>query len=347
MSQRDELVKEQVAFLSRAPEQLHALRGRELYDTLAELDLTHGQYFRALDTTLDEYCAREFGADLKRITVERFFHSDPSAKWLFPEVVREAVITGMRQKPRYPELIARDECVSGSVYDVPYVNEDPAEEELRQVAEGAAIPESTIRYGDRVVRLDKKGRGVIASYEVIRRMSVDMLRIHLRRMGERLGRNLDARLAYVLAYGDSSGATAPETMDAEAAGTWSYRDLVNGYLQLSLTNHFTPTHILAGPQAATAILLMEEMSNVLLFDFAKTGALPTPLGMKLVPMPDQPEDRLTILDAGYAAQKLTEQDLLLENDKLIHQQWDRAYLTVVTDFAIVYERARVVISNAL
>ena len=195
MSQRDDLVKEQVAFLSRTPEQLRAMRGRELYDTLAGLDLTHGQYFRALDTTLDDYCAREFGVDLQRITVERFFLSDPNAKWLFPEVVREAVAAGMRQTPRYPGLIARDERINGAVYDVPYVNESPGEEELRQVAEGAAIPESVIRYGDRVVRLDKKGRGVIASYEVIRRMSVDMLRIHLRRMGERLGRNLDARLA--------------------------------------------------------------------------------------------------------------------------------------------------------
>ncbi len=346
MSQRDDLVKEQVAFLGREPEQLRALRGRDLYDTLAGLDLTHGQYFRALDTTLDDYCAREFGVDLKRITVERFFHSDPNAKWLFPEVVREAVVAGMRRKPRYPELIARDERISGSVYDVPYVNESPGEEELRQVAEGAVIPESIIRYGDRVVRLDKKGRGVIASYEVIRRMSVDMLRIHLHRMGERLGRNLDARLAYVLAYGDGSGATAPETMDAEQVGAWNYQDLINGYLQLSLSNGFTPTHVLAGPQATTAILMMEHLSNVLLFDFAKTGALPTPLGMKLIPMPDQPEDRITILDAGYAVQKLTEQDLLLENDKLIHQQWDRAYLTVVTDFAIVYEKARVVVSNA-
>lgn len=346
MSQRDDLVKEQVAFLSRAPEQLQALRGRELYDTLAGLDLSHGHFFRALDTTLDDYCAKEFGVDLRRITVERFFHSDPNAKWLFPEVVREAVVAGMRQKPRYPELIVRDERINGSVYDVPYVNEDAPEEELRQVAEGAAIPESTIRYGDRVVRLDKKGRGVIASYEVIRRMSVDMLRVHLRRMGERLGRNLDARLARVLSHGDNSGMTAPEVLDADETGVWNYIDLINGYLQLSLHNHFTPTHLLAGPQATSAILLMDHVPNMLLFDFAKTGQLPTPLGMKLVPLPDHPEDRLTFLDAGYAVQKLTEQDLLLENDKLINQQWDRAYLTVVTDFAIVYEKARVVISNA-
>ncbi len=345
MSQREELVKDQVRFLGQEPDRLAALRGRELYDALAGLDLTHGHYFRALDTNLNDYCAKEFGIDLQRISVERFFHSDPNAKWLFPEVVREAVLTGMRLKPRYPELIVRDERINGSVYDMPYVKEEDADEELRSVAEGAAMPESTIRYGDRVVRLDKKGRGVIASYEVIRRMSVDMLRVHLRRMGERLGRNLDARLAHVLAYGDASGETAPETIQSEEAGRWNYGDLVAGYVTLTLGSHFTPTHILAGPMATSSILLMDHLPNMLLFDFAKTGQLPTPLGMKLVPMPEHPDTRITILDAGYAAQKLTEQDLLLENDKLINQQWDRAYLSVVTDFAIVYEKARIVIDN--
>jgi hypothetical protein len=248
MSQREELVCEQMRFLGQAPERLTALRGRELYDALSGLDLTHGQYFRALNTSLDDYCAQEFGVDLRRISVERFFLTDPNAKWLFPELVRDAVLTGMRRKPRYPELIARDERVSGSVYDVPYVLEAPEEEELRQVAEGAAIPESAIRYGDRVVRLDKKGRGVIASYEVIRRMSVDLLRIHLRRMGERLGRSLDARLAEVLVNGDSSGLTAPETINSDVSGAWSYVDLVFGHLALMLNNHFTPTQCWRGPR---------------------------------------------------------------------------------------------------
>lgn len=346
MSHGKELMQEQMRFLSQDAETLGSLRGRALYETLTGLDLSHGQYFRALETSLDDYCAREFGIDLRRVTVERFFHSDPNAKWLFPEVVRDAVLTGMRDKPRYPALIVRDERITGAVYDMPYVNEDSADEELRGVAEGAVIPESAIRYGDRVVRLDKKGRGVIASYEVIRRMSVDMLRVHLRRMGERLGRNLDARLAHVLAYGDDSGATAPVTLSAAETNVWHYSDLVKGYGKLMLEHHFTPTHLLAGAAATEAILLMDHVPNMLLFDFAKTGKLPTPLGMTLVPMADHPENTITVMDAGYAAQKLTEQDLLLENDKLINQQWDRAYLTVITDFAIVYEKARVVVSNA-
>ncbi|MDX9972711.1 MAG: hypothetical protein RBU21_06970 [FCB group bacterium] len=346
MSYSKELMKERMAFLGQEPERLRQVRGRGLYETLEGLGLTHGQYFRALGSNVQDYCAQEFGVDLSRITVDRFFASDANAKWLFPDIVREAVIAGLKRKPVYPELIIRDENIDGTAYDVPYVVESAAEEELRSVAEGAAIPESMITYGDRIVRLDKKGRGVLASYEVVRRMSVDMLRVHLQRMGERLGRNLDARLATVLVNGDSSGSgTAATTLNTATAGAWTYADVVKGFMKLTLENYFTPTHMLANSDLCQTLLGLPELKDGALFDFAKTGNLPTPLGVRLVPMPDQPADKLTILDAGYAVQKLTEQDLMVESDKLIHQQWDRTYLTVVTDFAVIYEDARVVVRS--
>ncbi len=341
-----ERVAERVRLLSQEPEQLRSIKGQVLYEQLRSLGITYNAYFRAADTSLEEYCAEEFGIDLRKITVDRFFQSDPNAKWLFPDIVREAVVTGMRSKPVYPQLIIRDERIEGTAYDVPYVVEDREEEELRGVAEGAAIPESEIKYGDRVVRIDKKGRGVVASYEVIRRMSVDMLRVHLQRMGERLGRNLDTRVATVLVSGDSSGAgTAATTVNTATSGSWAYGDIVNGFLKLAMENYFTPTHMLANSDLAQTILAMDEFKDALLFDFAKTGTFPNPLGVKLVPMADQPANKLTILDRNYAVSKLTEQDLLVENDKLINQQWDRSYLTVVTDFAVIYKDARIVVQS--
>jgi len=36
---------------------------------------------------------------------------------------------------------------------------------------------------------------------------------------------------------------------------------------------------------------------------------------------------------------------LIESDKLINQQWDRTFITVVTDFAVIYEKARVVVQS--
>jgi hypothetical protein len=346
MAYQDTQMKEQIRFLAQAPEDLRQVRGQGLYETLNNLGLTHQHYFRALDTTVQDYCAQEFGIDVNRITVDRFFQSDPNAKWLFPDVVREAVLTGLQRKPVYPELIMHDERVEGTAYDMPYVTEDEGNEELRSVAEGAAIPESEITYGDRIVKLDKKGRGVLASYEAVRRMSVDMLRVHLQRMGERLGRSLDARIAAVLLSGDSSGAsTAPVTMNTATSGTWAYSDLVAAYMKLSQEHYFTPTHMLVDDATAQSILQLPEIGDSTLFDFAKTGNLPTPLGVKLVPMADQATDTLTLLDAGFAVQKLTEQDLLVESDKLISQQWDRTYLTVVTDFAITYDKARVAMTS--
>jgi hypothetical protein len=341
----DDMVKDRLEFLGQDPARLREHRGQGLYEKLNTLGVTHGQFFRALGTNAEDYCAKEFGVDLSRISVERFFQSDPAAKWLFPDIVREAVAAGLKRKPMYPELIIRDEKIPGTTYDVPFVTENESEEELRSVAEGAAIPESEISYGDRVIKLDKKGRGIVASYEVIRRMSMDMLRVHLERMGERLGRNLDARLADVLVNGDSSGSTAATLVNTATSGTWTYADIVNGFMKLTLENYFSPTHILVNSDLNQTILNMSEFKDSQMFDFAKSGSLPTPFGVNLVPMVDQPANKLTILDAGYAAQKLTEQDLLIESDKLINQQWDRTFITVVTDFAIIYEKARVVVQS--
>lgn len=338
-------MRERIAFLGQEPEKLRAVRGHALHETLQQLGLNHGHFFRAVGTNVQDYCAQEFGVDLSRITVERFFGSDPNARWLFPDIVREAVLTGMQRKPVYPELIARDERITGTAYDVPYVQENDEGEELRSLAEGAAIPESEIAYGDRIVRLEKMGRGVIASYEVVRRMSVDMLRVHLQRMGERLGRTLDTGVASTLVYGDGTGATAPVEINTGTANTWAYPDLVKGFLKLSTDHYFTPTHMLCNADVAREILALDEIADSNLFDFTKTGNLPTPLGVQLVPMPDHPADKLTILDRNYAVQKLTEQDVLVESDKLINQQWERSYLTVVTNFAVLYEKARVVVNS--
>jgi len=60
--------------------------------------------------------------------VDRFFQSDPNAKWLFPDMVRDAVLSGMTRKPVYPCLIIRDERVGSTAFDVPYFREDELEE---------------------------------------------------------------------------------------------------------------------------------------------------------------------------------------------------------------------------
>ena len=134
-------------------------------------------------------------------------------------------------------------------------------------------------------------------------------------------------------------------MNTATANTWTYDDILAGFLKLSLEHYFTPTHLLTDPATAAKLLRLTEFKDTALFDLPKTGQFPTPLGMKFVPMTDHPVNNVTIMDAGFAIQKLTEQDLLIESDKLINQQWERTYLSVVTDYAIIYEKARVVLNS--
>ncbi len=345
MAEAQGLIQEQARFLGQPTEALRSLRGEALYESLQGLGLTHRHYFRALDCSLESYCAQEFGVDLERITVERFFQSSPDAKWLFPDMVRESVLTGLRRRPIYPELIAGDERIEGAVYSLPHVVEDEDEESLRTVAEGGAIPESNITYGDRVVRLDKRGRGVLASYEVVRRMSVDMLRVHLERIGERLGRDLDVRVVEVLNAGDGSPGSAPTVIDSTALGSWQYDDLIRGYLHLMQQHYFTPSHFVVSRPTAETLLGLPEIKDATQFEFSRTGSFPRPLGMRMVVSDVHPDVQMTVLDARYAVQKVTEQELMVESDKLIHQQWDRTYLSIVTDYAVLYEKARVVLDN--
>lgn len=80
MAYREDMVKERVGYLSQDPARLRDDRGQGLYEKLQSLGISYNQYFRALGTNVDDYCAQEFGVDVNRITVDRFFQSDPTAK---------------------------------------------------------------------------------------------------------------------------------------------------------------------------------------------------------------------------------------------------------------------------
>ena len=53
----------QMEFLSQEQGTLRGVRGQDLRDTLGHLG--YAAYFKAAGTSLDQYCAEEFGLDLR------------------------------------------------------------------------------------------------------------------------------------------------------------------------------------------------------------------------------------------------------------------------------------------
>ena len=159
------------------------------------------------------------GSDL----VDKFFSTSQSAV-LFPEYIARAVKVGMEEANILPDITATETLIEGMDYrSITSAPED--EKQLKQVAEGAAIPQTTVRTRDSLVKLHKRGRMLVASYEAIRFQKLDLFSVTLRQIGAQIGRMHLEDAINVIVNGDGNGNPA-QASAVETAGTLAYKDLL-------------------------------------------------------------------------------------------------------------------------
>ena len=155
---------------------MYGRSGRSFSQTLEELDPSEryqGTPMEGLDAfqrQLKRFDIKVKGAGSDR--VEKFFHTTGSAV-LFPEFVSRVVRQGMEEESILPAITATVTHFDGMDYRS--ITSMPTEDQkmLKRVEEGAAIPQTTIRTQENLVRLHKRGRMLVASYEAIRFQRLD------------------------------------------------------------------------------------------------------------------------------------------------------------------------------
>ena len=270
------------------------------------------------------------GSDL----VDKFFSTSQSAV-LFPEYIARAVKVGMEEANILPDITATETLIEGMDYrSITSVPED--EKELKQVAEGAAIPQTTVRTRDTLVKLHKRRRMLVASYEAIRFQKLDLFSVTLRQIGAQIGRMHLEDAIEVILKGDGSG-NAAQSMDVAAAGTLTYEDL------LKFWNSFEPYQLntlLAGVDTMPKLLGMSQMQDAVAgLDFHGTGKLITPMGAKVLRSSAVPAGKIIGLDKNYALEMVRAGDVMVEYDKLIDRQLERAAITTISGYAKIFEDA--------
>ena len=267
--------------------------------------------------------------------VEKFFHTTESSV-LFPEFVSRVVRQGLEEGSILPDLVATVTHFDGMDYRS--ITSVPTEEDkkLRRVEEGAAIPETVIRTQENLVRLHKRGRMLVASYEAIRFQRLDLFSVTLRQIGAYIGRMHLADAVGVLTNGDGNGNAAVvykvgTSPISGSAGTLSYEAMVDFWSQFE---PYTMNTLLVGSDMMLAMLKMQEFQNPLTgLNFQGTGTLTTPLGAKLLRSSVVPAGTLIGLDNRYALEQISSSDILVEYDKLIDRQLERAAITSISGFA--------------
>lgn len=317
---------------------MYSAPGKSFTQTLEELDSSEnyrGTPLEGLDAyqrQLKRFGIRVSGPGSDR--VEKFFQTGDSAA-LFPEYVTRAVRQGMEQADLLPSLVATVTDINGMDYRT--LRSEPAKDDktLKPVAEGAVIPQTVVTTKDHLVRLHKRGRMLVASYEALRFQKLDLFTVTLRQIGAYIARAQLSDAVDVLVNGDADSGAAENLGTAGAAV--DYAGLV------SLWGGLAPYQLntmLASTGTMQQILNLSEMRDAQAgLNFQGTGKMVTPLGAALLHAPSLEAKGVIGLDKTCALEMVQAGGVTTDYDKLIDRQLERAAISVIAGFAKIFDGA--------
>jgi HK97 family phage major capsid protein len=279
--------------------------------------------------------------------VEKFFRTSDSAV-LFPEYVARSVRQGMEECNILPAITASTTRFDG--LDYRSIESIPSEEDktLQKVEEGGEIPETTVKTQENLVKLHKRGRMLVASYEAVKFQRLDLFSVTLRQIGAHISKMHLSDAIDVLINGDGNenpaeSFTVGTSPLSGTAGTLGYDQLVEFWAQF---DPYELNTMLVSDDMMLAMLKMQELQNPLTgLNFQGTGQLKTPLGASLYRTSAMPEGTIVGLDSRYALEMIQGSDVNVEYDRLIDRQLERAAITSISGFAKLYADASKVLKN--
>ncbi len=268
-------------------------------------------------------------------SVEKFFNTADSSA-LFPEYISRAVAQGINEANNLNEIIATKTMINGLDYRSITIPTDDDSQSLKRVAEGAAIPTTTIKKQEKLVKLVKRGRMLEASYEAIRFQKLDLFTIALKQIGSYIAKTQFDDAVKVLLNGDGNN-NAAAAVTVTTSGSFGYADLVKLWSELG---DFKMNAIVADSGAMGKILNLSEVKDAVAgLNFHATGKLVTPLGANLVKSTVLPQNTLLALDKNCALEMVCAGDVMVEYDKLIDRQLERAAITSIAGFSKIFADA--------
>ena len=278
--------------------------------------------------------------------VEKFFATMDSAV-LFPEYIARTVRQGMEENDILPAIVATTTNIDSMDYRSIYSVPSEEEKRLEDVAEGAAIPETVVRSKEHLISLTKRGRMLVASYEAIRFQKLDLFGVMLRQIGAYIQKQQVADAVKVLTEGDGNeNAARAFTVGtgpiSGTRGTLGYNQLVEFWAQF---DPYCMNTILCSNSTLTRMLKIPELQNPLTgLNFQGTGKLSSPLGAQLCRTSAVADDTIVGIDNRYALELVRAWDVMVEYDKLIDRQLERAAITSISGFGKICDGAACVLN---
>lgn len=313
-----------------------------------------------IDISLAEYVGKKYGG----VSLQAFYAElgidptidtiqnlitlpDPSIRFLYPEIIRDAIRLGLRRAAIWPNLVAVEQTVPNPTVVQPWINMSDATP--KKVGEAETISTGTVSYGQKTLKLTKIGKGVKISYELRQYVSINLVAIFLQDMGIKLGQGLDTLMIETLINGEqANGSESAPLVGVATTTTTTYIDLLRVWVRMSRIGRKADT-ILGGEAAAIETLNLPEFKNKVFGQPMLTLNLktPVPTGTNYYVHGNIPTDQQIVIDSNSTLCKYNSQPLLMESEKIVSNQTEATYATLTTGFGIIYRDGRVIIDQSL
>lgn len=324
---------------------MYRQEGMSFTQVLESLDPSENYRGTALEGTdafqrqLKRFGIRAKGAGSS--TVEKFFRTMDSAV-LFPEYIARTVRQGMEENDILPDITATTTVIDSMDYRSIYSVPSDDDKTLRAVAEGSVIPATEVKTKEHLVNLTKRGRMLIASYEAVRFQKLDLFSVMLRQIGAYIQKMQMADAVDVLLNGDGNDNAATvyavgQSPISGTSGTLGYDQLVEFWGKF---DPYTMNTMLCSTGTMVKMLGIPQLQNPQTgLNFQGTGKFDTPLGAKLHRTNAVADGVIIGLDNRYAMELVRAGDVLVEYDKLIDRQLERAAITAISGFCKICDGA--------
>lgn len=316
---------------------MYQAKGKSLTDVLESLDPSQNYVGTPLEG-LDAFSRQLKRFDIKvsgegSDCVEKFFMTSNSAA-LFPEYVSRAVKQGMEQADILSDIVATVTSIDGMDYRS--ITSDPTDDDKKLVVvnEGAAIPQTVVRTSENLVKLHKRGRMLVSSYEALRFQRLDLFTVTLKQIGAYIARAQLKDAVDTILNGDGNN-NACSAISSASAGKLTYNDVISLWAGLS---PYQLNTILAPTDAMKKILAMDEMKDAAAgLNFQGSGKMVTPLGANLLHTTAISDNLVIGLDKTCALEMVKAGDVITDYDKLIDRQLERAAVSCIAGFAKIFK----------
>lgn len=324
---------------------------KELPQSVQQLDAARAgsESSKPVEISLEEFVQNRYGLSLedymdkigvnsKIDTMQNLFTMpNQSIRWLVPEIIRAAILTGVREAPFYPNVIASDQPINGLSAIMPMINMSDATP--ARVNEAETIPLGSVSFGQKSVTLFKMGKGFKITDEVRNYVSLDVMSIFLRDFGIQLGYALDTLAMDVLINGNNTDGSesAPVLGVQDPAQGIQYKDLLKLWIRASrLGRRFTT--MIGSEDTALDILDLPEFKIRMSGTTTATLNLHTPVpnSADFYIHPSVPSDDVLLVDPSAALIKLTARQLMLESERIVSNQTEAIYASLTTGFSKMF-----------